>query len=148
MISSHEKFMSLAIKQSFKSIKEGNGQTDCIIVKDNLIIQRGHNHELTEIDPTAHAEIMTIRKLCKKLKTRNLKGYTLYSTLQPCGMCTLACIWAGVTTIVYGAKRKDVEARYFDQKHSDTIDLVQESYKTNIKIIPGILEEECSKLYN
>jgi tRNA(Arg) A34 adenosine deaminase TadA len=59
-------------------------------------------------DPTAHAEIVAIRRLCAKLNTTNLKGYTIYCTLQPCGMCTMACLWAGISRIVYGAGRDDV----------------------------------------
>jgi tRNA(adenine34) deaminase len=59
-------------------------------------------------DPTAHAEIVAIRRLCAKLNTSDLKGYTIYCTLQPCGMCTMACLWAGISRIVYGAGRDDV----------------------------------------
>ena len=143
----HEQYMQAAIAQSRISIESGNGATGCVIVKDGAILAEGHNEEFTRIDPTAHAEIVTIQRLCKKLGTRDLHGLTLYSTLQPCGMCTAACIWAGITTIVYGAERKDVASRLFDERHRDTADFVADAFRKDITVIPGVLERECSALY-
>jgi len=73
----HEEFMREAISESNKSILEGNGPTGCVIVKDGTIIARGHNEEYSNCDPTAHAEIITIRRLCADIKSKDLSGYTL-----------------------------------------------------------------------
>jgi tRNA(adenine34) deaminase len=53
----------------------------------------------------------------------SLEGATLYCTLQPCGMCTMACLWAGISRVVYGARRREVHAVYFESRHSDSIDI-------------------------
>ena len=59
-----------------------------------------HNENERRNDPTAHAEMVAIRDLCGKLGVAELKGRTLYCTLQPCGMCSLACVWAGISRIL------------------------------------------------
>jgi tRNA(adenine34) deaminase len=71
-------------------------------------LMRGVNKVTLENDPSAHGEINTIRLACKKLGSRSLKGYTLYTTCEPCGMCTLCCLNAGLDRVVYGAATPDV----------------------------------------
>ena len=63
--------------------------------------------------------MVVIRRLCKQLKTAKLEGYTLYCTLQPCGMCTMACLWAGVSRIVTVSEEAIKEAMrvYFSATH-------------------------------
>ena len=139
--------MRAALEQSHLSIKSGNGPIGCVIVKDNVIVAAGHNEEGVRKDPTAHAEMVTIQRLCQQIQNKNLSGYTLYSTLQPCGMCSMACIWAGVSTIVYGAGRATVHTDYFAEKHLNVSDFVRDSFHPEIEIIGGILEDECSQLY-
>lgn len=143
----HEYFMQLAIEQAKLGVKNGGGAIGCVITKDGELVASGYNEEETQFDPTAHGEIVTIRKLCKEWKNRHIPGCTIYSTLQPCGMCTVACIWAGVTTIVYGAERKDVSSAYFDERHNNTIDLVHDAFRNDITVVPGVLEAECALLY-
>ena len=58
-----------------------------------------------------------------------LRGATLYSTLQPCGMCTMASIWSKVGRVVYGAGRADVHAMYFEARDIDTLDFVAKAYR-------------------
>jgi tRNA(adenine34) deaminase len=139
--------MKAALEQSHISIRQGNGETGCVIMKDGIIVAVGHNEENTRIDPTAHAEMVTIQKLCKDIGTKDLTGYTLYSTLQPCAMCSVACIWAGVSRIVYGAGRGTVHDNLFAEKHLNVTDFVRDSFHPDIEIIGGVLEQECSQLY-
>ena len=148
MQNTHEDFMNEAILESKKSTAEGNGPTGCIIVKDGEIVARGHNEEHANCDPTAHAEIVTIRRLCSKIGTKNLNGYTLYSTLQPCGMCSIACLWANVSTVVYGASRKNVHKDLFKEEHLNTIDFIADSSNKDLQVISDILAEECAALYD
>jgi tRNA(adenine34) deaminase len=98
-------------------------------------------------DPTAHAEIVAIRKLCLKLNTTDLKGYTIYCTLQPCGMCTMACLWAGISRIVYGAGRDDVHHIYFESRHNNTVDFIRDAFRNDLRIDGGVLAAECAVLY-
>jgi len=147
MKNNHEEFMREAISESEKSIAEGNGPTGCVIVKNGKIASRGHNEEHSHCDPTSHAEIVTIRRLCAEINSKDLSGYTLYSTLQPCGMCSVACLWANISVVVYGASRKNVSEALFVEEHLNTIDFIADSSHKDIVVVPGILTEECAALY-
>ena len=76
-----------------------------------------------------------------------LRGATLYSTLQPCGMCTMALIWAKVGRIVYGAGRDDVHRMYFEDRHLSTTDFIRDAWRKDLTIEGGCLAEECAELY-
>lgn len=76
-----------------------------------------------------------------------LNGATLYSTLQPCGMCTMASIWSKVGRIVFGAECKDVHQMYFEVQHIDTIEFIANTYCDHLTFTGGLLRQECAKLY-
>lgn len=118
-----------------------------IIVLDGRVIaaERNQTHELP--DATAHAEMMAIRRACEGTGEMELRGATLYSTLQPCGMCTMAAIWSKVGRVVYGAGRDDVHAMYFEARHVDTLSFIGDAYRDDIMIEGGCLREECASLY-
>jgi tRNA(Arg) A34 adenosine deaminase TadA len=99
-----EDWMKLALAEARKGRREpGGAEVGSVIVRNGTVLQTSHNEVELRNDPTAHAEIVGIRELCATLHTSDLKGCTLYCTLQPCGMCSLACIWAGISRIVFGA---------------------------------------------
>lgn len=118
-----------------------------VIVKDGRRLSSGVNRSKEQCDATAHAEIVAMREGGKALGNRDLGGATLYTTLQPCGMCTFAAIWAGITRIVYGARRGDVHSMYFEDRHLSTLDFIADAYKDDIALAGGVLAGECSKLY-
>ena len=99
---------------------------------------RNKNRELN--DPTAHAEILAIRKTCKELKSNKLFGYSIYVTLQPCEMCLHAILNARISRLYYGAS--DLENINL-QKVYNTI---SKNKKFNIEIYSGINEKKCSDL--
>ena len=99
---------------------------------------RNKNRELN--DPTAHAEILAIRKTCKELKSNKLFGYSIYVTLQPCEMCLHAILNAKISRLYYGAS--DLENISL-QKLYNTI---SKNKKFNIEIYSGINEKKCSDL--
>ena len=99
---------------------------------------RNKNRELN--DPTAHAEILAIRKTCKELKSNKLFGYSIYVTLQPCEMCLYAILNARISRLYYGAS--DLENISL-QKVYNTI---SKNKKFNIEIYSGINEKKCSDL--
>ena len=120
----------------------------CVIVRDGVVLAEGHNEVDPEHDPTAHAEIVTIRRACAALGTQELRGTTLYSTLQPCGMCSMASIWARVGRIVYGAERPQVHAMYFEDRHLSTMDFIRDAYREDMPVVGGVLGNECAALYH
>ena len=143
-----EDWMRLAIAEARKGLREpGGAEVGCVIVKDGTVHQTSHNEVELRNDPTAHAEMVGIRELCAKTGIPKLQGFTLYCTLQPCGMCSLACVWAGISRIVYGATRANVNSVYFETRHADTTDFVRDCFRNDLKIRSGVLERECSTLY-
>ena len=125
----------------------GGSAIGCVIVRDGSVIGAGHNEAALRHDPTAHAEIVAIRRAGRTLQCSELRGPTLYSTLQPCGMCSMAVIWAKIGRIVYGAGRGDVHPMYFEERHLDTIDFIRDAYSDDLAPVGGLLAAECAALY-
>ena len=119
----------------------------CVIVKDGRILAAERNRVEEQSDPTAHAEITAIRAAGAALKDPELRGAVLYSTLQPCGMCTMATIWSKVGRVVYGAGREDVHRMYFEARHIDTLAFISDAYRDDLVIEGGVLRAECAALY-
>ena len=125
----------------------GGNPIGCVIVLDGRVVGEGHNENELRCDPTAHGEMVAIRRACDSLGTVELRGATLYSTLQPCGMCSMASIWAKIGRIVYGAQRGDVHEMYFEERDRGTVDYVLDAYRDDLTLRGGVLGAECAKLY-
>ncbi|MCK8621211.1 nucleoside deaminase [Prevotella sp. E13-27] len=108
MITEQDKqFMREAIRLADESVKHGGGPFGAVIVKDGEIIAGSSNSVTIDHDPTAHAEVNTIRQACQKLGTFDLSGCTIYTSCEPCPMCLGAIYWAHIDRIFYGNTRKD-----------------------------------------
>jgi tRNA(adenine34) deaminase len=125
----------------------GQNPIGCVIVRDGKIVGEGCNEVDLRHDATAHAEIVSMRRAGVALQCDELRGATLYTTLQPCGMCTMASIWAKVGRIVYGAGRDDVHAQYFEDRHLDTVDFIRDAFRNDLTLQGGLLAQECAELY-
>ena len=148
MTQEDEKWMRMAIDVArSKGSDPSTSPLGSVIVLDGRVIaaERNQTHELP--DATAHAEMMAIRRGCEGEGALELRGATLYSTLQPCGMCTMASIWSKVGRVVYGAGRDDVHPMYFEAKHVDTLGFIADAYRDDIVIEGGCLRAECAELY-
>ena len=108
------KFMTRAIELSIESVNLGGGPFGSIIVKNDKIISEGSNKVTLNNDPTAHGEIVAIRKACKSLNNFNLSGCELYSTCEPCPMCLSAIYWAHIEKVYYANTRDDAQKIDFD----------------------------------
>jgi len=96
-------FMQAAIAQSLAGVRQKfGGPFGAVIVRDGEVIASGHNEVTSSNDPTAHAEILAIRRACKKLETFHLKGCVLYTSCEPCPMCLAAIYWAQLDRIYFG----------------------------------------------
>lgn len=101
-------YMQIAIEEARYGIKHGHGGPfGAVIVKDGKIIAQGHNMVLKNNDPTAHGEMMAIRKAGEALQIFDLSGCTLYTTGEPCHMCLCAIMWANITKVYYGCTIAD-----------------------------------------
>lgn len=124
------KFMAEAVSQAYTGItlKHG-GPFGSVIVKDGVIVGRGHNRVLVDNDPTAHGEIVAIRDACKNLGTFDLTGCELYTTHYPCPMCRCAIMWANIEKVYYGCTVDDTaeigfrDKDFYDQDANSYIQL-------------------------
>ena len=107
-------FMLRAIELSRISVKTNGGPFGCVIVKNNQIIAEGLNEVTKTNDPTAHAEIVTIRKACNELKNFHLKGTEIYTSCEPCPMCLSAIYWSHIDKIYFGNTRIEAAKIGFD----------------------------------
>jgi tRNA(adenine34) deaminase len=126
---------------------DGTNPIGCVIVRDGVIIGEARNEVGLRHDATAHAEIMAMRRAGDHLGQPELRGSVLYTTLQPCGMCTMASIWAKVSRIVYGAGRDDVHAMYFEDRHLDTVDFIRDAFRDDLALDGGLMAPACAELY-
>ena len=95
--------MRAALDEAAAAKAEGEIPVGAVVVCDGEIIASAHNEREREIDPTAHAEVLALRRAAKRLGRRRLDGCTLYVTLEPCPMCAGAIVMAGVDAVYYGA---------------------------------------------
>ncbi len=78
-----------------------------VATKSGELLLRRVNAVAVEHDPSSHAEVRTVRAACKRLKSISLKGYTMYTTCEPCAMCMANLLWSGIDRVVYGATIED-----------------------------------------
>ena len=139
------KFMLRAIELSIQSAKTKGGPFGCVIVKDNKIIAEGFNQVTANNDPTAHAEIVAIRKACENQNNFFLEGCDLYATCEPCPMCLSAIYWSHIEKIYYANTRNDAKKINFD----DSLIYSEFSKKMEDRKIPikQILRDEALKAF-
>lgn len=102
------KYMQLAIDEARYGIRGGyGGPFGAVVVRDGVVIGRGHNRVLGSHDPTAHGEVQAIRDATARLGTHDLTGCDIYTTGEPCHMCLCACLWANIRRVYYGCTIKD-----------------------------------------
>ena len=144
-----ESWMRLARDHAvaMKGTDPSNTPIAAFLVREGKEVARGVNLTAECCDATAHAEVVALRSAGAAVGEMRIEGATLYSTLQPCGMCTFASIWAGVSRIVYGAGRNDVHEMYFEDRHLSTMDFVADAYKDDLLLVGGVLATDCAELY-
>ena len=109
-------FMREAIRLSVESVKNGGGPFGAIIVKNGEIIARGNNQVTLIHDPTAHAEVVAIRKACQHLGHFQLEDCDLYTSCEPCPMCMGAIYWARPNRVFFGNTKSDAARIGFDDQ--------------------------------
>lgn len=139
--------MMMAIEEARRTMNEDKGGPFGAVITDldGNVISVASNLVLESHDPTAHAEVMAIRKASEKLGTHDLSGCILYATGYPCPMCLSAIIWANIRKVYYGTNLREAEEigfrddfiyEYLNGKNKDILD------------IEGLCHDECKELFN
>jgi len=133
-------FMQEALKEALKSQGRGEVPVGAVLVSGGKILCRAHNECIARNDPTAHAEIIALRKGSRMMNNYRLPGCVLYVTLEPCVMCLGAAVQARIERLVFGAH---------DSKSGAVMSVMKFPFnKMNhrIAIDGGVLAEECGKM--
>jgi len=110
-------FMKRAIMMAEKGVdSNAGGPFGCVIVKDDKIVAEGFNRVTSTNDPTAHAEVVAIRKACKKLKSFQLDDCIIYTSCEPCPMCFGAIYWARPKRVYFACTKTDAAKIDFDDQ--------------------------------
>ena len=113
----HYTFMRMAIQLAGSQAGKSNGRPfGAVIVSGGTILARGFNRTMLDRDPTAHAEMVALRRACKKVATIDLGQCVIYASCQPCPMCLGAIYWAGIRTIYFGCSSDRAEQVGFGDK--------------------------------
>jgi guanine deaminase len=110
-----ERHLARAVALSREHMEKGQGGPfGAVIVRGGTVLAEGWNQVTSKNDPTAHAEVVAIRRACEVAGAFSLEGATLYSSCEPCPMCLAAAYWARMARIVYANTREDAMAVGFD----------------------------------
>ncbi|MCP4429202.1 MAG: tRNA adenosine(34) deaminase TadA [Chloroflexi bacterium] len=137
----HETYMRLALKQAQLAADLGEVPVGAVVIWQGQVIGRGHNRKESDLDPTAHAEIIALREAAAFLRNWRLIDATLYCTLEPCPMCAGAMIQARLPQLVYGAKDTRFGA---DGSIVDVFNA--EGFNHRVDITAGILENNAAEM--
>ena len=99
----HTKFMREAWREARRGARENEVPVGAVVVKDGRVIARAHNRPVRLNDPSAHAEVLALRRAARKLGNYRLVGCTLYVTIEPCVMCVGTIVQARLRRLVFGA---------------------------------------------
>ena len=111
-------YMQEALKEALHGVHHNHGGPfGAVIVRDGEIIARAHNEVIHTNDPTAHAEILAIRRASLVVNSFDLHDCVLYTTCEPCPMCFAAIHWAKISRVYYGCTRKDAAEIGFDDEY-------------------------------
>ena len=140
MIKNDEYYMKKALLEAKKAYQIGEVPIGCVIVYEDKIIARAHNERELKQSSLAHAEILAIKKACKKLNSWRLNDCIMYITLEPCAMCSGAIIQSRIPRVIYGAYD------YRFGAHKSITNLFDVKFNHEVDIHGGVLQEECSNL--
>ena len=141
MEKNREKYMRAAIREAKKAYALEEVPIGCVIVYQDKIIARGYNRRNTDKNTVAHAEMSAIKKASKKLGDWRLEGCTMYVTLEPCQMCAGAIVQARIDEVVIGSMNPKAGCA------GSVLNLLEvDGFNHKVKIIRGVLEEECSSM--
>lgn len=137
-----ERFMRIAIDEA----RQGDFPFGAVIVRDGIVLARGHNLGRKNDDPTAHGEMVAIRRCLADHGAAALRGSTLYTSGEPCAMCMGAILWCHIGRLVFAASVKQLATR-IDQIMLSSAEVAATATFAPISITGGILADEAMALF-
>jgi tRNA(adenine34) deaminase len=134
-------FMRRALHEAQKADSQREVPVGAVVVLGDKVIGRGHNRPLGLSDPSAHAEILALRRAAKKLGNYRLKGCDLYVTIEPCAMCAGAIVQARLRRVIYGTPDPKAGAC-----GSALAVLNHPKANHRVEVVSGVLAEECAEI--
>ena len=138
-------FMQKAVELSESAVRSGNEPFGAVLVKDGEIVYSNEHQIYTMHDPTFHAEAGLIRRFCAETGITDLREYTLYSSCEPCFMCSGAMVWLKLGRLVYGASNTDLE-EILGNEGCNCSKMVFDNSFWQPEVTSGILREEALKV--
>ncbi|WP_353894520.1 nucleoside deaminase [Proteinivorax hydrogeniformans] len=133
--------MQVALKQAQKALRLNEVPIGAVVVKKGEVISVGHNLRETLKDPTAHAEMVALRRAAQTLGGWRLIDCQIYVTVEPCFMCTSTIIQSRIKKVVFGASEPKMGGL------GSKIDMPKQ-LQTNIEVVSGVCEQESIELLN
>jgi tRNA(adenine34) deaminase len=137
-----ERFMRLALDEA----RQGDYAFGAVIVRDGQILARGRNLGQTNGDPTAHGEMVAIRRCLLEHGSAALRGSALYTSGEPCAMCMGAIIWCSIARLVFAASVQQLATK-IDQIMISSAEIAAKAPFAPIKITGGLLADEATQLF-
>jgi len=138
--------MSIALAEARESRTTGNKGYGATVVLGDRVLSSAHDTASTEGDPSLHAEVNAIRSAVHVVGDTDLCGAILFSTCEPCPMCSALAVWANVTTIVFGASIEQTARLGKSRIQVSAAEIVERSPGW-VEVIGGLMAQECLDLY-
>ena len=134
-------FMRRALREAQKAETQGEVPVGAVVVQDGKVIARAHNRPLGLADPSAHAEVLALRRAAKKLGNYRLKGCDLYVTIEPCAMCAGAIVQARLRRVIFGTPDSKAGAC------GSALEVLNHP-KVNhrVEVVSGVMACECAEI--
>jgi len=136
-----EKYMKMALEEAEKAGERGEVPVGAILLKGDQVLVRDHNRCIELSDPTAHAEILVLRRGGEILRNYRLNGTVMYVTAEPCPMCVSAMVHGRISRLVFGSFEPK-----FGAVESKFRLLDDQGLNHKVKVDRGILEKECGEI--
>ena len=133
--------MNEALAEALLAQREGEVPVGAVVVFEGRVVGRGHNRNISEHDPSAHAEIIALREAARALGNHRLIGCTLFATIEPCAMCAGAMVHARIQRLVYGADDPKAGA-----VRSVMRVINHPALNHSMEVTGGVLGERCAQL--
>lgn len=134
-------WMELALKLARGGAEAGEVPVGALVIKEGQIVGHGHNRNLLDNDPTAHAEIVALRQAAATLGNHRLVGCEMFVTIEPCAMCAGAMVHARIARLVYGAADPKAGAV------SSVLQVINHPRLNHkMEVTAGVLADQCAEL--